>query len=66
MAVDEGADQNLFNPLPHRDVFNAFANIADPDQGLLCLPGPFPAILGIGPWPKLGKNDRLYIKIGRN
>ena len=29
-------------------------------------PGLFPAILGKGPWPKLGKNDRLNIKIGRN
>ena len=29
-------------------------------------PGPFPAILVKGPWPKLGKNDRLNIKIGRN
>ena len=28
--------------------------------------GPFPAILGKGPWPKLGKNDRLNIKIGSN
>ena len=28
--------------------------------------GPFPAILGKGPWPKLGKNVRLNIKIGRN
>ena len=28
--------------------------------------GPFPAILGKGPWPKLGKKDRLNIKIGRN
>ena len=26
----------------------------------------FPAILRKGPWPKLGKNDRLNIKIGRN
>ena len=26
----------------------------------------FAAILGKGPWPKLGKNDRLNIKIGRN
>ena len=26
----------------------------------------FPAILGKGSWPKLGKNDRLNIKIGRN
>ena len=26
----------------------------------------FPAILGKSPWPKLGKNDRLNIKIGRN
>ena len=30
------------------------------------MPGLFPAILGKGPWPKLGKNDRLNIKIGRN
>ena len=29
-------------------------------------PGPFPAILGKGPWPKLGKNDQLNVKIGRN
>ena len=29
-------------------------------------PGPFPAILGKGPWPKLGKNNQLNIKIGRN
>ena len=28
--------------------------------------GPFPAIFGKGPWPKLGKKDRLNIKIGRN
>ena len=28
--------------------------------------GLFPAILGQGPWPKLGKNDELNIKIGRN
>ena len=28
--------------------------------------GLFPAILGKGPWPKLEKNDRLNIKIGRN
>ena len=28
--------------------------------------GLFQAILGKGPWPKLGKNDRLNIKIGRN
>ena len=27
--------------------------------------GLFPAILGKGPWPKLGKNDRLNIKIGK-
>ena len=27
--------------------------------------GPFPAILGKGPWPKLGKNDRQH-QIGRN
>ena len=26
--------------------------------------GPFPAILGKGPWPKLGKKDRLNIKLG--
>ena len=26
----------------------------------------FPAISGKGPWPKLGKHDRLNIKIGRN
>ena len=25
------------NPLPHRDVFNMFANGADPDQVILCL-----------------------------
>ena len=29
-------------------------------------PGLFPAILGKGPWPKLGKNDGLKVKIGRN
>ena len=28
--------------------------------------GLFPTILGKGPWPKLGKNERLNIKIGRN
>ena len=28
--------------------------------------GLFPAILGKGPWPRLGKNNRLNIKIGRN
>ena len=28
-------------------------------------PGLFSAILGKGPWPKLGKKDRLNIKIGR-
>ena len=28
--------------------------------------GLFPAILGKDPWPKLGKNDRLNSKIGRN
>ena len=28
--------------------------------------GLFPAILGKGPWPKLGKNDQLNSKIGRN
>ena len=28
--------------------------------------GLFPAILGKGGRPKLGKNDRLNIKIGRN
>ena len=28
--------------------------------------GLFPAILGKGPWPKLGKNDRLNIKFWRN
>ena len=32
----------------------------------LSLTGLFPAIFGKGPWPKLGKNDRLNIKIGRN
>ena len=26
--------------------------------------GLFPTILGKGPWPKLGKNDRLNIKLG--
>ena len=26
----------------------------------------FPAIFRKGPWPKLGKNNRLNIKIGRN
>ena len=26
--------------------------------------GLFPAILGKGPWPKLGKNDRLNSKLG--
>ena len=32
-----------------------------------CGQGFFPAILGIGPWPKLQKNDwSLNIKIGRN
>ena len=30
------------------------------------LSGPFPAIFGKGPWPKLGKNNRLNIKFGRN
>ena len=30
----------------------------------ICKTGLFPAILGKGPWPKLGKNDRLNIKIG--
>ena len=29
-------------------------------------PGLFLAILGKGPWPKFGKNDRLNSKIGRN
>ena len=28
--------------------------------------GLYPAILGKGPWPKLGKNDQLNIKIGKN
>ena len=28
--------------------------------------GLFPAIFGKGPWPKLGKNDQLNSKIGRN
>ena len=28
--------------------------------------GLFPAILGKGPWPKLGKNDQLNMEIGRN
>ena len=28
--------------------------------------GPFPAILGKGPWQKLGKNDRLNVKLGEN
>ena len=28
--------------------------------------GLFPAILGKGPWPKLGKTDHLNIKVGRN
>ena len=28
----------FFNPLPHRDAFNAFANRADPDQAALELP----------------------------
>ena len=32
----------------------------------LFLPGLFQAISGKGPWLKLGKNDRLYIIIGRN
>ena len=27
-------------------------------------PGPFPAILGIGPWPKLGKKIDLTSKLG--
>ena len=30
------------------------------------LTGLFPATLGKGPWPKLGKTDRLNSKIGRN
>ena len=42
----------------------------EPDTGtcsyLHTLAGPFPAILGKGSWLKLGKNDRLNIKIGRN
>ena len=28
--------------------------------------GLFQAVLGKGPWPKLGKNDQLKSKIGRN
>ena len=28
--------------------------------------GLFPAILEKGPWPKLEKNNQLYIEIGRN
>ena len=28
------------------------------------LPGPFPAILGKGPWPKLGKMINLTSKLG--
>ena len=32
--MNEGPVQ-FFNPLPHRDAFNAFANRADPDQAAL-------------------------------
>ena len=28
--------------------------------------GRYPAILGKGPWPKFGKNDRLNVNIGKN
>ena len=30
------------------------------------VPGLYPAISGKGPWPKLGKNYQLNIKIGKN
>ena len=35
-------------------------------QTIVIFAGLFPAILGKDPWPKLGKNDQLNIKIGRN
>ena len=36
------------------------------DQTALGAAGLYPAILGKDPWPKLGKNDRLIVKIGKN
>ena len=34
-------------------------------ESMRALTGLFPAFLGKGPWPKLGKNDQLKSKIGR-
>ena len=40
-------------------LFGGFRGLAqDPKAGI------FPAILGKGPWPKLGKSDELTAKLG--
>ena len=38
--------------------------IQDKREELRLTTGLFPANLGKGPWPKLGKNDRLIVKLG--
>ena len=44
----------------YADKMRWFSEIESKNAGLIA------AILGKGPWPKLGKNYRLNIKIGRN
>ena len=55
----------LFSVIHHSDGQVKTRNQSN-GWGKLPLIGLFPAILGKGPWLKLGKNDRANIKFGRN
>ena len=44
-------------PIVHKHYFTFSSRLMQGDPGL------FPALLGKGPWPKVGKNGRLNIKI---